>query len=240
MKRCWTGKESAGKNYILADESEYVIRRNTRWLKRTGVPRTMAYDAPMSPAFIERIKESGLKYLQFRNLSDILQITDADIFIGELLKFFPQRGSDPLPFEVLDFITQSAKRGVFIYGASQDFSQVHKQYRLLVNEVYIVTKIIGSPRPFPSRPPVKRIWGIIMARAVDPDSFKGDNSSMKELDTVWRIPQFYLIQRKICELFDTSYSVKLGEHPPLYVRKQRIIGNAPDGTIVYEKEVWKP
>jgi len=240
MKRCWTGKESAGKNYILADESEFVLRRNARWNKITHVPRTMAYDGPMSPAFIARIEKAGLKYLQFRNLSDILSLTDADIFIGELLKFFPQRGSDPLPFEVLDFITQSAKRGVFIYGASQDFSQVHKQYRLLVNEVYIVTKLIGSPRPFPSRPPVKRIWGVIMARQVDPDSFKGDNTTMQELETTFRIPTFYLIQRSICEMFDTSYSVKLGEHPPLYVRKQRIIGKSPDGEVEYEKEVWKP
>jgi len=238
MKKVWTGKESSGKNYIQVREALDLIPRNKLWLKKTGIPRMMAFDSPMSPAFIEKIESAGLIYKQFRNLADILPLWNVDIFIGELLKFFPARGSDPLTPEQIDFITQGAKTGVHMYCASQDFSQVHKQFRLLVNEVYIVNKVIGSPRPFKGRPEVKHIWGLIMSRKVDPDSFQGDNATMDSMELV--LPDVYFIRRKYTDLFDTGYKVPVTEHPPMFVRKQKIIGKNPDGLVVYEKEIWKP
>jgi len=238
MKVVWTGKESSGKNYIQVREALDLIPRNRNWLKKTGIPRMMAFDSPMSPEFINKIESAGLIYKRFRNLSDILPLWNVDIFIGELLKFFPSRGSDPLTPEQIDFITQGAKTGVHMYCASQDFSQVHKQFRLLVNEVYVVNKVIGSPRPFKGRPQVKRIWGLILSRKVDPDSFQGDNATMDSFE--FSIPKGYFIMKKYTDLFDTGFKVPITEHPPLYVRKQKIIGMNPQGQVEYSKEIWKP
>jgi len=235
MKEVWTGIESSGKSYQLAIRAEDVRKRNAKWFRITGVQRTMAFDAPMSPAFIKSVEDSGIRYIQFANLMDILYMNECDIFIGELIKYFPASGSSSLSQEQLDFITQGAKSGVNMYCASQDFSQVHKQFRLLCNEVHVVTKIIGSRRPMKSAPPVKHIWGVMMIRSVKPSSFKGDSATMESTDL---FPSFSFITRDICERFDTSYKVPLSELPTKYVRKQRIIGKGKGGEVEHERIVW--
>lgn len=239
-KIVYTGLESSGKSLQLSIQADLVLQRNIKWAKKREkaglerVPRTMAFDSPMSPAFIKEIEDAGIIYQQFRNLSDIMYSTQTDIFINEIIKYFPASGSQPLTHEQMDFLTQGAKSGVFIYAASQDFSQAHKQFRLLVNEVYRVTKIIGSRRPIASGPPVNRIWGVCMLRQVSPSSFKGDSVTMESVG--W--PSLFFIRKEDTERFDTLYKVPLTELPDKYVRRQRIIGKNAKGEVVHEKEVW--
>jgi len=240
MKKVWTGIESSGKDLHLSIQADLVLKRNIAWMKKRHkmgekhVPRTMAFMAPMSPEFIQEIENAGCKYLKFNNLIDILGLNEVDIFIGELIKLFPANGTSGLSREQLDFITQGAKDGVHMYCGSQDFSQVHKQFRLLVNEVYVVTKLIGSRRPIKSAPPVKRVWGICSVRSVSPSSFKGDSSSMESFG----FPSFTFITLKDCLRFDTSYKVPLTTLPTQFVRKQEILGKDEKGEIVYRREKW--
>jgi len=242
MKVVYTGLESSGKSLQLSIMADQVMRRNYAWAmkrKKAGlshVPRTMAFDSPMSPDFIKEIEASGSIYFQFRNLIDILYLSEADIFINEIIKYFPASGSNALSNEQMDFLTQGAKSGVFMYCASQDFSQAHKQFRLLVNEVYTVTKIMGSRRPIASGPPVKRIWGVCVLRKVDPRSFKGDSVSMDSGGTFNF--SFFLINRIDTLRFDTLYKVPLTELPDRFVRKQKVIGKDKTGAVVYEKIQW--
>jgi hypothetical protein len=240
MKKVWTGIESSGKDLHLSIEAEKVLRRNIRWMKKREkaglppVPRVMAFMAPMSTAFQKRITDAGLQYRKFDNLVDILGMNECDIFIGELLKLFPANGSNSLSREQLDFITQGAKDGVHLFCASQDFSQVHKQFRLLVNQVFVVTKIMGSRRPIKSAPPVKRVWGVCMVRQVAPSSFKGDSATMESVG----FPSFTFIRKEDVERFDTSYKVPLTELPPKFLRKQLEIGKDADGKVEMERVRW--
>lgn len=216
MKRVYTGIESSGKSLWLSRDAEAVLQRNIRWLKKVGIPRTMAFNSPMSDEFKKRIIDNGINYLEFKNFDDIGHLEEADIFIDELLKFFAANGSSSLSNEQLHFITQGAKSGIHVYAASQDFSQVHKQFRLLVNEVHVVTKIIGSRRPMKTAPKVKRIWGIGVKRQVKPTSFKGDNATMEAEGIPWP----FLILKKDCDRFDTSYKIPLTTLPVKKLRKQ--------------------
>lgn len=241
MKIVWTGIESSGKDLHLSIQADKILRRNKAWLrkrKKLGletIPRTMAFMAPMSKEFRAQVENAGLKYLEFKNLIEVLGLSECDIFIGELIKLFPSNGSNSLSREQLDFITQGAKDGVHIFAASQDFSQVHKQFRLLVNEVYVVTKLFGSKRPIKSAPPVKRIWGLCMVRRVSPASFKGDNATMESSDM---FPSFTWIRREDTQRFDTSYKVPLTTLPVRFVRKQEIQGKDEFGNVVYKKSIW--
>jgi hypothetical protein len=234
-KVVYTGIESSGKSLQLSINAELILQRNIRWYKITGIPRTMWFNTPMSPWFIERIRNAGILYGEFKNLLDILNLEECDIFIDELIKFFPASGSNSLSMEQLNFITQGAKSGVHIIAASQDFSQVHKQFRLLVNEVYVVTKIIGSKRPMKTSPPVKSIWGLCMIKGVHPNSFKGDNATMENKDF---FPSFFMIHREDCERFDTSFKVPLTKLPLKVVRQQDIVGYDERGEEVYKKTIW--
>jgi len=216
MKIVWTGIESSGKSLELSKMAENILERNIKWLAITGIPRTMAFNSPMSDEFVDRIRKAGLKYLQYKNLMEIIFLEECDIFMDEIIKFFPASGSTSLSNEQIHFITQGAKSGIHLFGASQDFSQVHKQFRLLVNEVYTVTKFIGSPRPMKTSPAVKKIWGIYFKRSVNPQSFKGDSVSME--GSGWPMP--CMIRKVDCDRFDTSYKIPMTGLPVKKLRKQ--------------------
>lgn len=218
MKIVYTGIESSGKSLLLSRQAEKVRLRNIKWFKITGLKRTMAFNSPMSDQFIQKIKDSNINYLYFKNLDEIIYLEEADIFIDELIKFFPASGSQSLSNEQLHFITQGAKSGIHLWGASQDFSQVHKQFRLLVNEVYIIKKIIGSRRPMKTAPPVKRIWGICSKQRVSPQSFKGDSASMDEVEGGLSL---FFITREDVERFDTSYKIPISTLPIKKLRRQQ-------------------
>lgn len=217
MKIIYTGIESSGKSLLLSRQAEKVRQRNIKWFKITGLKRTMAFNSPMSEEFIQLIEKSNINYKYFKNLDEILYLEEADIFIDEVIKFFPANGSNSLTNEQLHFITQGAKSGICLWGASQDFSQVHKQFRLLVNEVYLITKIVGSRRPMKTAPPVKRIWGICSMRKVNPRSFKGDSATMEELEGGLSL---FFIRREDVERFDTSYKIPLSKLPVKKIRRQ--------------------
>lgn len=244
MKMGWTGLESAGKSQLMAVHAEKIYRRNVKWIKKRNklglefVPRTMAFDSPMSKEFITRIENWGMRYLFFRDLEEILPLDETDIFINEINKFFPARGSDGLTRDQAEFLSQGAKDGVDIYFCSQDFSQCHKQFRFLVNEMYKVTKVFGSRRPCKSSPPVNYIWGLVLYWSLEPSSFQGETAGMTVTGINRLIPSFYWINRRDTELYDTSYKV-IGSKPvPLKLVERELWYLDDDMNILYKKKKW--
>lgn len=231
MKVVFSGLESSGKSLLLSRQAQKILERNTVWYKQTGVPRIMAFNMPMSDDFITKITEAGLIYKQWENFDEIEKITDADVFIDELLKLFPSRGTEPLPPHQMDWLTQGAKSGIHIFATSQDFSQVHKQFRLLTNKVYVVRKLFGSPRPMASRPPITSIWGLCIKRSVKPSSFKGDSATM-ESDFM---PIPFLIKKKDTLRYNTLYKVPRAVLPDLKLRPQRVYAEDAEGNIMLDK-----
>lgn len=217
MKIVFTGIESSGKSLLLSKQAEEVRQRNIKWFKIVGIKRTMCFNTPMSENFKKSIIENNINYLEFKNLDDILYLEECDIFIDEVIKYFPASGSSSLSNEQLHFITQGAKSGIHLWGASQDFSQVHKQFRLLVNKVYLIKKIFGSKRPMKTAPPIKTIWGICTKRKVDPKSFKGDSATMDEMEGGF---SFFFIKKIDVDRFDTSFKIPLTSLPVKKLRKQ--------------------
>jgi hypothetical protein len=240
MKLVYTGLESSGKSLMLSRKAGQVLKRNARWhkyLSKIGKPhpRTMAFNQPMSVDFRAQIELAGLKYVEYQSFHEMEYLTDTDFFIDELLKIFPAYGTEPLPPHVMDFLTQAAKNGNHIYASTQDFSQVHKQFRLLTNRVIIVKKIYGSPRPMLSRPPVKSVYGVALRFFVKPESFKGDNATMEHKF----IPLPFLIRKKDTERYNTLYRVPRTMLPDRKLRPQRIFKVLPDGKEVFDKIIYK-
>jgi len=233
MKRVYTGPESSGKSLMLSKKAEEIFLRNYKWNKIVGIPRIMYFNMPMSPAFIERIEKNGVIYKFFTRLEEILFEEECDIFLDELIKFFPA-STQSLTQEQLHFLTQGEKSGISIYATTQDFSQVHKQFRRLKPEVYIITKIIGSRRPMKTAPPVTKIWGLCTMRQVDSTSFSGEDATMRPVG----MPEFFAIKKEDTERYDTSYKVPQADLPVKYVRKQKMIWKAPNGEEILVKEQY--
>lgn len=241
MKTGYSGLESAGKSQLLAVLAVQVLNRNRRWAKKRKklglehIPRMMCFDTPMSQKFIDAVTEAGHIYLYFHDFGDLLYGNQMDVFIHEITKWFPQRGSEPLTPDQTEFLTQGAKEGNNIYFATQDFSFAHKQFRLLTNNIYIVKKMFGSMRPVASAPPVKRIWGLVLYWDADPRTFKGDSVSM-ERESMW--PSVYFINREDTELYDTSHRVRGIALPPIKMVEQTYVQVDDFGKEVKRFSKW--
>jgi len=225
MATGWTGEQSAGKSQLMAVHARTILDRNIFWIRKRqqlglpSIPRTMAFDSPMNPLFVKEIEKWGMKYIHFRQLHEVMPLNEIDIFIHEIVSWFPQRGSEPLVPEQAEFLSQAEKEGIQIYFCCQDFSQVHKAFRMHVYELRLVIKVIGSPRPMRSAPPVKKIWGLVLSWELDPRSFRGDNAGIERL-SMW--PSFYFINKEDTQLYDTSYRVRGLSLPPLKMIPQQV------------------
>lgn len=73
----------------------------------------------------------------------------------------------------------------------------------MVNNLFEITKIIGSPRPSNTKPPIKTIWGICWIRELQAKNYKEDDK--KNIDI---IGSFFWIQKKFCDIFDTTQKIE--------------------------------
>jgi hypothetical protein len=83
--------------------------------------------------------------------------------------------------------------------------------RLMATSVKSLRKVIGSSDPSPTKPPIKRIWGLIWIRRVV--NYKEIAPEKKKYDIFgW---SFFLIEKELVDLYDTLKGVERGEMPPL-------------------------
>jgi len=207
-----SGLESSGKSLKLAMIAEKTLFRNADWLKKSGIARPIYSNMRFSSGFLETAKELGIEIRYWTTLEELITQRDCDIFIDEVGNYFDSRLWTELSLDTRRWLSQGAKMGIEIYGSAQDFAQVDKAFRRLVNELYFISKIIGSPRPSPTKPPVKRIWGLCVMRTLDPQNYNEDNKAFQS-DGI--LPRFFLIRKNYCEIFDTLQFIERSKPPAL-------------------------
>jgi len=108
--------------------------------------------------------------------------------------------------------TEAAKLGVEMYCTAQDFAQVDKAFRRLVNHLYQINKVIGSRRPSATKPPVSFIWGLCAVRELDPSGYDEDK---KKFASESPIPSFFFIRKHYCDIFNTTQEIAMSAFAPL-------------------------
>jgi hypothetical protein len=218
MKIIYSGLESSGKSLFLAREAERILLRNAKWFKQSGITRTIRSNIKFSYWFETRAMELHIPLVYWENLEDIVGQADCDIFIDEIGTYFDARTWEDLTLSTRRWIAQASKLGVEMYGAAQDFAQVDKSYRRLVNELWYIKKLIGSTRPSNTRTPVKQIWGVCRMRSLDPRNYSEDDNVFRSVDL---FPKFFFIRRHDCELFDTRQMIKRSASQP-FLHEERV------------------
>lgn len=213
MKIIYSGLESSGKSYRLALVAAELVNRNSKWGAMTGKARPIVSNMRFMPHFEKwAMEEKGVPIRYWSNLDELIELDNADVIIDEVGTYFDSRLWSDLSLDVRRWLTQGAKSGIEIYGGAQDFAQVDLAFRRLVNHLYHITKLIGSRRPSATTPPVKHIWGVCSMRELNPREYKEDK---KSFDRTQVFPQFFLIERKYCEVFDTTQKLLRSTPPPL-------------------------
>jgi len=170
-KIIFSGLESSGKSLQLAMKAEAVLMRNIKWLERSGKARKILTNSPFSEGFVKYAKDHGIEIVNWENLEELILQRDCDIFIDEIGTYFDARMWADLSLDVRRWNQQGAKMGIELYGACQDFAQVDVSFRRLTSELFHITKFFGSGRPSPTKPPIKRIWGLCHMVALDPQKY---------------------------------------------------------------------
>jgi len=250
MKVIFSGLESAGKSLRLAEEVGELVHRNARWYqnqlvyfkehgqekftkkfqKENPQPRTIASNLKFSPMFEEHVASLGLPPIVYwENLSDLLKLRDTDIIIDEIGNYFDSRLWAELSLDVRRWLSQGAKIGNEIYGTAQDFAQVDKAFRRLVNHLFIIRKLVGSSRPSATRPPITRPWGLCMMTELDPQGYDEDKKKM--LSGGLQIPSFFFIEKRYCDMFDTTQVINRSKIPP----KKHVEYSCEDSDCTYHQ-----
>jgi len=175
-------------------------------------PRPIASNLKFSDAFYKLVTEDlGVPIIYWKNIDELVLLENCDVFVDEVGNYFDSRLWSDLSLDARMWLQQGGKTGVEMYGSAQDFAQVDKSFRRLVNHLYVITKVMGSRRPSSTKPPVGRIWGLCVMRELDP---KGYDEDKKKFASEFSLPQFYTIRRSTCEIFDTTQKILRSELSP--------------------------
>lgn len=210
MKVVYSGLESSGKSLKLAMQAAVLVNRNSTWRKISQKERPIWSNIRFADHFVEYAESLQVPIRYFRDVEELIQVTEADVIIDELATYFDSRMWQELSLDARMWLAQAAKQGIEIYAGAQDFAQVDKAMRRLVNHLFLIRKVAGSQRPAATRPPVKRIWGMCAVFELNPQSYKED-----EKEYLSYVPGFFTIQRRYCEIFDTQARTERSSPPPL-------------------------
>jgi hypothetical protein len=203
-KVIYTGAEDSGKSYQLALRAGKLVERNAKWLRITGRPRPIASNLEFQPWFEEMAMDLGVPIIYWKDLEQLPHMGGCDLIMDEMGTYFDSRTFKDLPLDVRLWVAQASKLGTDIYGSAQDFAQVDVSFRRLVkgptNGLFMITKMLGSDRPHPTKPPVSKIWGVCMMRELDAMKLNQDSSQFASVG----LPHFFVLRKEICNIFDTT------------------------------------
>jgi len=201
------GPPGQGKSVYTARTAERLLYRNKKWFLRTGLRREIWSNLKFSDDFEKR----GNGYIRYwTDSSQLVKLRDCDVVWDEIATELDSRNWPNLSVEMKRFLSQYRKRGIDIYANTQDFSMIDARARLMISSVRTLTKIIGSRDISTTKPPPKRIWGLVLIR--DVVNYRETEAEKKKYELV---PSFLVITRELVSLYDTTQDIALGKPPPL-------------------------
>jgi len=209
------GAPGMGKSLFTAQEVLRLLERNVKWFKKTGIIRPIYSNLKFSKELEEKFSE----YIYYwSDTNELCKLRDVDIIWDEIATELDARNFANLSTELKRFLSQYRKRGIDIYGNTQDFSMIDARARLMINSVLTLTKIMGSQDISTTKPKPKHIWGIVVIRKVQ---------NYREVDPEKKKYEFYFsllfITKKLVSIYDTTQDIELGKPPPLK-HEERICG----------------
>lgn len=231
MKVIFSGLEGSGKSLKLAILVSDLVHRNSKWYKKSGIQRKIASNLRFSKDFEQYALSIGVPIHYWENLDELIKLEQCDVVMDEVGNYFDSRMWADLSLDVRRWLTQGSKMGIEIYGSAQDFAQIDKAFRRLVNHLFHITKLMGSRRPSATKPPVKRIWGLCSSKELDPMGYDEDKSKFQSMSV---FPSFFFIRRSDCEIFDTTQKIQRSKpYPYKHVERECELENCGFHKIIH-------
>jgi len=207
MIKIYTGLPGSGKSLRTAKELLYLLKRNYNYWKKSGIKREIWSNIQVSKD-LEKRYESFIKYWEDPEV--LVRLRDVDVIWDEIATYLDSTQYQNTPLELKRWLQQHRKFGIDIYGNTQDFLMVDIAMRRLTSSVWLCRKMLGSRDKSATRPEVKTMWGVIIMREIDPDSFAENKAEYKFTGF-----EFLTIRKLYCNAFNTQQEIKPGKYPAL-------------------------
>lgn len=222
------GQPGQGKSLYTARIVRKLVLRNKKLFEKYGIVRYIFSNLIFSPEFEEfatitrRTEQDDSSWLTEKiplvkywlTVDEVSKLYDCDLIWDEIATELDARSFTSLSDEVKRFLSQYDKRGVEIYANTQDYSIVDLRARMFVTRVATMSKILGSRRPSATKPPITKVWGLVLVR--DLAEWKASDPSKKVYEY---IPSFFLIDKEDVQIYDTRQTITATALP---VKKLRI------------------
>jgi len=206
MIEIFSGKTGQGKSLSLADKVMTLLARNEKWFKKSGQQRKILSNLKYAP-WVEELYPGRIVY--WKDVEEVAAAKEVDVIWDEIANQLDANDWSNLPSSVKTFLRQHEKRGVNIYGTTQHFAMIDVSMRRLVDNLYVCKKLLGSRRPSATKPPVKRVWGVVWLTQLDPMTIEDDKPKSMG------VPDWLIITRKLVDVYDTRQEIEKGKYPPL-------------------------
>lgn len=224
------GLPGQGKSLLSARTVLDLLVRNERWFKQSGIRRRIASNMPFAPFLMERFPD---RIVYWKSLEEVSKLEDVDVIWDEVANQMDARNWLNLPENVKHWLRHHDKDGVEIYANTQHIEAVDVQFRRLVNRLLVVQKIVGSPRPSATKPPIRNVWGICMYRQHDPKTYSYTKDTGDEVKSASGFPSFFWISRKLVAVYDTRHKIFADSETVL----RHITKRCPQCGLVAEKHI---
>jgi len=135
-----------------------------------------------------------------------------DCFWDEMAVEIPSdkwKDTDPA---IRKFFAQHRKRGIEIFGNTQDYMMLDINARRMATKVYETHKLVGTRDPSATLPPLKIIWGIIAQWQLDKKCIRVDDMDRRHIGV---LPEFISISKKLTSIYDTTEDIDKAEKTKL-------------------------
>lgn len=212
IKRIYEGLPDQGKSLVTAWQTYELLERNKNWWESGIVkkPRPVATEMELSPWIIDRFGLWPQGYVLYYKIKQLPELRQCDVIIDDMGTRFSAQRWQETPDAVRNWFRLMGHYECDVYGNAQDFLDVDISIRRKTQEVISLSKLIGSPRPGETYPPIKRPWGIIMQHRVHYSEMDKEQFKRKESKLGWPI----FITKKKCSIYNTLQILEKSELPP--------------------------
>jgi hypothetical protein len=219
------GSPGSGKSLVQADTTLRLIKRSLRVEKKYKKVRTIWINFHLSPRLMERYKNRVFHWTEPLQMifedypKNKIFRRDFDCVWDEMAVELPADGWKDTPKAIRKFFAQHRKRGIEIYGNTQDYKMVDINARRMAHHVFQTFKLIGSRDPSATLPPIKFVWGLIASWELERSSLEDDSEKKRK----YIFPHFVAISKWLTQAYDTAEDINEGQDRPLYHMKRKCI-----------------
>lgn len=218
------GDVGSGKSLNQADTVLWLLERSVKIQKKYNLPlRPVWCNFHMSQAIRNKYPDRLFTWhnpltMIFEDYPMNTKIRKSfDCVWDELAVELPSDKWKDTHIEIRNFFAQHRKRGVQIYGNTQDYMMVDINARRMATRVFESFKLFGSRDPDPTLPPIKHVWGIVAKWELDKRLIRQDAQDRKRVEF---FPSITLITKKLVEAYDTTEDIKPADIELKHIEKR--------------------